>query len=310
MTGLPPPDGRVVRLAGDGWVTCQCGARHWGRLGAAGLLLLSDTDDGEPAALLQHRALWSHHGGTWGIPGGALAPGESPVGGAIREAGEEAGVPESDVRAWASLAVVHPDWAYTTVVGETARPFVPQATDAESLEVAWVPLAAVPHRTLLPAFADAWPRLLPLIGRRPALVVDGANVVGSRPDGWWRDRPAAAARLHSRLAASLATGLPAAGLGLPGDMWWPDVVLVLEGQARAVDLGVDPGLDRPRPTAGPLLSVVRADRRGDDEIVAHVRGLLRAGRYTDVVAVTADRDLAGRVREAGGAVVGPRALPG
>ena len=50
------------------------------------------------------------------------------------------------------------------------------------------------------------------------LIVDGANVVGSRPDGWWRDRAGAAHRLHDQLSAA----------DLPED----EIVLVLEGQAR------------------------------------------------------------------------------
>ena len=51
------------------------------------------------------------------------------------------------------------------------------------------------------------------------LIVDGANVVGSRPDGWWRDRAGAAARLQAQLAAA--------------DLGYAEVALVLEGQARA-----------------------------------------------------------------------------
>src|SRR5665647_1699367 len=51
------------------------------------------------------------------------------------------------------------------------------------------------------------------------LVVDGANVVGSVPDGWWHDRAGAAARLHAALASTQ----------LPFDV----VVLVLDGKARA-----------------------------------------------------------------------------
>ncbi|MDT7610941.1 MAG: hypothetical protein QOG96_5444, partial [Pseudonocardiales bacterium] len=54
------------------------------------------------------------------------------------------------------------------------------------------------------------------------LVVDAANVIGSRPDGWWRDRPGAAARLVSALAAALRSG------ALTGP-----VVVILEGAARA-----------------------------------------------------------------------------
>ena len=61
----------------DSWVNCSCGGRHWGAYGAAGLLLLDD--DGR--VLLQKRAGASQHGGTWGIPGGAKATGETDSGG-------------------------------------------------------------------------------------------------------------------------------------------------------------------------------------------------------------------------------------
>ncbi|MGG5258902.1 GNAT family N-acetyltransferase [Phycicoccus avicenniae] len=113
-----------------------------------------------------------------------------------------------------------------------------------------------------------------------ALVVDGANVVGSRPDGWWRDRAGAAARLHAGLVAALL----------------PDVVLVLEGRARG---GVDEGA-----TGG--IRVVHADGSGDDRIVEEVAAATRAGRAVTVV--TADRELVGRVTALGADVLGPRTL--
>ncbi len=114
------------------------------------------------------------------------------------------------------------------------------------------------------------------------LVVDAANVVGSRPDGWWRDRAGAAGRLHERLAAAT----------LPED----SVLLVLEGAARA---GVPEG------TTGPQgrLRTVHANGSGDDTIVAVVAAELGAGH--DVTVVTADRGLRARVEAAGAAVVGP-----
>ncbi|MGA9677993.1 MAG: DNA mismatch repair protein MutT, partial [Mycobacterium sp.] len=49
---------------GDGWVVSDSGAHYWGRHGAAGLLLRAPRPDGTPAVLLQHRAAWSHQGGT------------------------------------------------------------------------------------------------------------------------------------------------------------------------------------------------------------------------------------------------------
>lgn len=110
------------------------------------------------------------------------------------------------------------------------------------------------------------------------LVVDAANVIGSRPDGWWRDRAGAARRLHQRLAA--------AELGL--------VVLVVEGAART---GVPP-----EESHG--VRVVHAPASGDDAVVAAVVDAVRdpAG---DVIVVTSDRELRRRVEALGASTVGP-----
>ncbi|HEU5486679.1 MAG TPA: hypothetical protein VFU98_17370 [Microlunatus sp.] len=112
------------------------------------------------------------------------------------------------------------------------------------------------------------------------LVIDGANVVGSRPDGWWRDRPGAAARLHSQLV----------GAGLTATM-----ILVLEGRARA---GVSEGA-----AGGGRIEVVHAAGEGDDRIVAEARAVVSAGR--SVAVVTADRGLSARVEAVGARAVRP-----
>ncbi len=117
------------------------------------------------------------------------------------------------------------------------------------------------------------------------LVVDGANVVGSRPDGWWRDRPGAAARLHTELTK----GLTSAASG------FDRVLLVLEGQARA---GV--------PSGDESVRTVHAVADGDSAIVGVVRDLIAAG--DEVVVVTADRELIGLVTRAGAAAIGPGRL--
>ncbi len=112
-----------------------------------------------------------------------------------------------------------------------------------------------------------------------ALVVDGANVVGSRPDGWWRDRAGAAARLHGRLAVA--------------DTSYDEIVLVLEGQAKA---GVPRGKDA-------HLRTVHAARDGDQAITDEARTLRERG--DDVVVITADRGLQLRVEALGCRTMSP-----
>jgi len=178
---------------------------------------------------------------------------------------------------------------------------------------------------------------------RVELVVDAANVVGSRPDGWWRDRPGAAARLVAALAAALRSG----ALTSP-------VTVILEGAARAGvpatptetgpgqgagrgggdaaegarsgsggdaadETGAGSGGDAADGTgagsgggggagaeadgAMPTLRVLHAPTDGDSAIVAEVIALVGAG--AEVTVVTADRGLRARVVAAGGDVVGP-----
>lgn len=155
-----PSDVVHHRTDGDGWVECGCGRRHWGRFGAAGLLVARRDATGAPVAVvLQHRAPWSDQGGTWGVPGGALAGDEPAVAGALREAEEEAGIDPAHVRVLGTTVLRHPDWSYTTVLAEEAVTVEPATTDAESVEVRWVPVDDVPGLPLLAAFRDAWPDL-------------------------------------------------------------------------------------------------------------------------------------------------------
>lgn len=154
MTERPPH--------GDAWVDCTCGRRHWGRHGAAGLLLVQDTQ-ARRQVLLQHRALWSDQGGTWAFPGGALRAGEDPVDGALREAAEEAGVDPDAVEVVHTRVLDHGVWRYSTVVARTTGHQDPRPTDDESLEIAWVDVDAVADRPLLVAFGDAWPALRALV---------------------------------------------------------------------------------------------------------------------------------------------------
>lgn len=294
MTIEPPVPGEPRRPfgprdSGDAWVVAPTGERYWGRFGAAGLLAV----DAERGVLLQHRVSWSHFGDTWALPGGARHEGESACDAALREAAEEAGVPDAAIRPRALSVLDLGYWSYTTLIGDVVTPFAPTISDPESRELAWVAVDAVTDLPLHPGFSASWDRLRALLATRPAVVVDAANVVGSVPDGWWRDRPAAANGLLSRIARLGVTGLPATSLDLPEHTWFPEWSVVLEGQAR--EAGDAPGV-----------AVVRADASGDDAIVAETVRLVAAGRRVTVV--TADNVLRERVTDAGAGVRGPRWL--
>ncbi len=131
------------------------GERYWGRVGAAGLLAV----DAERGSLVQHRVGWSHFGGTWGLPGGALREGEDAIEGAIREAQEEAGVPDAAVRPRFTSVYDIGIWSYTTVVADVVIAFEPIISDPESVALEWVSFDAVEDRPLHPGFAASWPAL-------------------------------------------------------------------------------------------------------------------------------------------------------
>lgn len=145
---------------GNGWSLSADGRRRWGKHGAAGLLLRAPLKNGEPAVLLQHRAPWSHQGGTWALPGGARDSHESETVAALREAHEEAGIATDEVRVRAEMVTSRLDdlWTYTTVIADAAHP-LDLVANAESEELRWVPEDEVTDLPLHPGFADAWPAL-------------------------------------------------------------------------------------------------------------------------------------------------------
>ncbi|MEV6072877.1 NUDIX domain-containing protein [Nocardia sp. NPDC052001] len=149
-----------MRGDGDGWAESPDGTRQWGRFGAAGLLLRAPLADGGSAVLLQHRAAWSHQGGTWALPGGARDSHETSVHAAVREAEEEAGITAGSIRVRASrvTATAASGWTYTTVIADAATRLRTEA-NLESAELAWVPEAEVDARPLHPGFEAAWPLL-------------------------------------------------------------------------------------------------------------------------------------------------------
>jgi predicted RNA-binding protein with PIN domain len=111
------------------------------------------------------------------------------------------------------------------------------------------------------------------------LVVDAANVVGSRADGWWKDRAGATRRLHEAL--------------MTADPSYDRLVLVVEGAAKG---GVPAGRDG-------HVHTVHAKGSGDDTIVEQVVSARERGPR--VAVVTADRALQARVQELGAVALSP-----
>jgi 8-oxo-dGTP pyrophosphatase MutT (NUDIX family) len=266
---------------GDRFVQCGLGHRHWGLFGAAGLLV---HHDGE--VLLQLRSALSLGADTWGLFGGARDRDEAPVAAALRETAEESTLDVSKVRVHGYLREDHGGWHYDTVVGDVAEPQDVAAGDWESAAARWVPVDEVADMDLFAPFAATWPRVRTAM-RRTVLVVDTANVMGSRNDGWWRDRHGAATRLRDQI--DTLDGVPLE----PFDVAYPELVMIVEGKAREVG-------------DGERVRTVRADHDGDDKIVETVGELTAPD--ADVYVVTADRELKRRCVEAGAQTLGPRWL--
>ena len=141
--------------SGDGWVFDDSGTRYWGLFGAAGLVAF----DPQKGVLLQHRVEWSHHGGTWGVPGGARHKSETAVDAALRESREEAAVPPDALTVLFEHRFELGFWSYTTVVASVHASFDARVTDPESNELRWVPLDQVEALPLHPGFAGSWPEI-------------------------------------------------------------------------------------------------------------------------------------------------------
>lgn len=142
----------------DRWIDGEHG-RFWGSCGAAGLLI----ENRRSEVLLQLRASWCHHGGTWGIPGGARLAGELPIEAALREAREEHGVPTDRVRIRDSHTLDYGYWSYVTLLGSIDEDWVPRLETPEADLARWVPVRDVERLELHPDFGASWPQLRRLL---------------------------------------------------------------------------------------------------------------------------------------------------
>jgi 8-oxo-dGTP diphosphatase len=143
---------------GNGWAVCALGHRHWGRFGAAGLLITDGV-----RVLLQHRAPWTHEGGTWAVPGGARDSHEDPITAALREAGEETSLDPATVEVVGEWVDDHGGWSYTTIIARCADAGPVRPGNAESTALTWCRIENVAALPLHRGFAASWPALRSLL---------------------------------------------------------------------------------------------------------------------------------------------------
>ena len=274
--------------SGNGWVTCEQGHQHWGLFGAAGLLVYvpHPANHAQTQVLLQHRAGWAHHGGTWALPGGAMDSDETPAEAALREADEEFMLDPRLVVPRGIYSDDHGGWAYHTVLAQAAEPLRVRPDAYEADEAVWLPVGQVDQLNLHPGFAASWPvlreALLPL-----TVFVDGTGGTGTPPG---TDSSAdAGRRLHAHLTELACSGiavLPDAVAAPPLARWYPDYVLALGEAAAAASSAAAREARQVNRTSRPSWNEPLTVRTAEIRIVAVADGAQAGDVIADLVGNT------------------------
>lgn len=153
----------------DGYITCALGHEHWGRAGAAGLLIVHTDDVGTYRFLLQHRAPAVHHGDTRSTPGGALQYDESAWDGAFREVREELTFLPNGLSPGPTVVDDHGGWSYTTIVVHASSRFTTAGTGWETGDAGyeWFTDEQMADLPLHHGFAATWPLVRKAVGAEP-----------------------------------------------------------------------------------------------------------------------------------------------
>ena len=145
--------------SGDGFIVLADGSRRWGRFGAAGVLLRHRDHDGD-WYFLALRSAFTHKGGTWALPGGAIDLHETPEQAAVREFAEEIGVALEVYELAHIYEDSHGGWSYWTVVLDVAERFDPPPSfNWETEDARWVHHTELSAMPLFDAFAVTIARL-------------------------------------------------------------------------------------------------------------------------------------------------------
>ena len=288
------PGGR----SGNGWVTCALGHQHWGLFGAAGVLVYvpQPADPAQSLVLLLRRSRWSHQGGTWALPGGAMDSDETPAEAALREADEECMLDPKLVVPRGRYTDEHGGWAYYTVLAQAAEPLRVRADSYETDEAVWRPAGEVSQLDLHPGFAATWPVLREALS--PLTVfVDGTGLSTGTPAPPGPNDPAEAGRrLHAQVSGLTRSGVSVPPEGVPGPVlarWYPDYVLVLgeAAAAAAASAAADDEARRAKSASRITWNDPPTVRTAEIRIVSDADGTRAGGVLADLAASTAGRRL-------------------
>src|ERR1035437_1147278 len=141
-------------------VTCGRNHDHWGRYGAAGLLLRHVDEQGTPRFLMTLRSPHVMSGNTWSIPGGARMKYEPPEAAAHREAHEELG-PFQTQNVQHLHTNDHGGWAYHTVGADAPERFETSDLGWETDDTGWLHTREIDDLPLHPGFRESWNALRP-----------------------------------------------------------------------------------------------------------------------------------------------------